>query len=221
MRYVLVVWLLRPPGVYRPQEDTWFLAETLRTATTVRLGAKVLDVGTGTGVLAVTAARVGAGQVIAVDVSLRAVFAARINAKLRRLPVRVLRSDLVEAVAGETFDVIVANPPDACSDDTGRAARAWSGGPDGRAVLDGLCSAAPGLLAPGGMFLVVQSTLCGVPSTLESLRSAGLKAAVIARRRAQFGSVMRAGATQLEGRGLIGPSQRYEELVVIRADRVE
>jgi release factor glutamine methyltransferase len=60
-----------------------------------------------------------------------------------------------------------------------------------------------------------------VPSTLESLRSAGLKTAVIARRREQFGPVMRAKAAQLEGRGLIGPSQRYVELVVIRADRVE
>jgi release factor glutamine methyltransferase len=213
--------MFRPPGVYRPQEDTWLLAETMRTVTTVRLGVKVLDVGTGTGVLAVTAARVGAGQVIAVDVSRRAVLAAWINARVRRLPIRVLRSDLLSAVAGESFDVIVANVPHVCSDDARRSARAWSGGSTGRAVLDGLCATAPALLAPGGMLLVVQSTLCGVPSTLESLRSAGLKTAVIARRREQFGPVMRAKAAQLEGRGLIGPSQRYVELVVIRADRVE
>src|SRR3569833_638513 len=221
MRYVLVVWLFRPPGVYRPQEDTWLLAETLRTATTLRLGARVLDVGTGTGALAEPAARVGAGQVIAVDVSLLALLAARINAWVRRLPVRVRRSDLCAAVAGESFDVILANPPYICVDDTRPSARAWSGGPNGRAALDRLCHSAPPLLAPGGMLLVVQSALSGVPDTLEGLRSAGLKTSVIARRRAEFGPVLRARATQLEGRGLIGPSQRYEELVVIRADRVE
>jgi release factor glutamine methyltransferase len=219
----LVVWLFRPPGVYRPQGETWLLAETLRTATTVRLGVTVLDVGTGTGALAVTAARVGAGRVIAVDVSRSAVFAAWINARVRRLPIRVRRGDLFEAVAEESFDVIVANVPSVCAEDTSghKSARAWSGGSNGRAVLDRLCAAAPARLAPGGMLLVVQSTLCGVPDTLESLRSAGLKAAVITRRREPFGPVMREMAAELESRGLIGPGQRYEELVVVRADRVE
>lgn len=220
---MLVVWLFRPPGVYRPQGETWLLAETLRTATAVRLGVTVLDVGTGTGALAVTAARVGAGRVVAVDVSRRAVFAAWVNARMRRLPIRVRRSDLFEAVAEESFDVIVANVPSVCAEDTSghRAAHAWSGGPDGRAVLDRLCAAAPARLTPGGMVLVVQSTLSGVPDTLEGLRSAGLKAAVIARRREPFGPVTRAMAPELEARGLIGRGQRYEELVVIRADRVE
>jgi release factor glutamine methyltransferase len=220
---VLVVWFFRPPGVYRPQGETWLLAENLRTATAVRLGVSVLDVGTGTGALAVTAARVGAGRVVAVDVSRRAVFAARVNARIRRLPVRVRRSDLFEAVGDETFDVIVANVPSVCAEDTAgnRSAHTWSGGPDGRAVLDRLCAQAPARLAPGGTVLVVQSTLSGVPDTLEGLRSAGLKAAVIARRREPFGPVMRMMAPELEARGLIGRGQRYEELVVIRADRVE
>lgn len=219
----LVVWLFRPPGVYRPQGETWLLAETLRTATAVRLGVTVLDVGTGTGALAVTAARVGAGRVVAVDVSRRAVLTAWINARMRRLPIRVRRSDLFSAVAEESFDVIVANVPSVCAEDTSghRSAHAWSGGPDGRAVLDRLCADAPARLAPGGMVLIVQSTLSGVPETLEGLRSAGLKAAVIARRREPFGPVTRTMAPELETRGLIGRGQRYEELVVIRADRVE
>jgi len=76
--------LFRPPVVYRPQGDTRLLAETLRS---VRVRGTVLDVGTGTGALALATARGGAAYVIAVDVSARAVFAARINALLRRLPV--------------------------------------------------------------------------------------------------------------------------------------
>ncbi|MDN3353830.1 HemK2/MTQ2 family protein methyltransferase [Actinomadura sp. DC4] len=214
------MWLFRPPGVYRPQGETWFLADTFRTATAVRLGDSVLDIGTGTGALAVIAARVGAARVVAVDISRRAVIAAWVNARMRRLPVRARRSDLFAALGEESFDVIVANPPSVCAEDAaGRSA--WCGGPSGRAVLDPLCAAVPDRLAPGGTLLIVHSTLCGVPETLESLRSAGLKAAVIARRREPFGPLMQAAAEDLETRGLIGRGQRYEELVVIRADRPE
>jgi release factor glutamine methyltransferase len=214
------MWLFRPPGVYRPQEDTWLLAEMLRIAT-VPSGVRVLDVGTGTGVLALVAARSGAGQVIALDICGRAVFAARINARLRRLPVQVVRSDLLDAVGGERFDVIVANPPYVHSAEPPRtaAARSWNGGPGGRLVLDGLCSAAPTLLTPGGMLLIVQSALCGIQNTAERLRLQGLKVAVIARRQAMFGRRMREQATRLEELGVIGPAQRYEDLVVIRAVR--
>jgi release factor glutamine methyltransferase len=158
------VWLFRPPGVYRPQGDTWLLADTLRKATVP--GIRVLDVGTGTGVLALTAARNGAGQVVAVDVCPRAVFAARVNARMRRLPVRVVRGDVSQVANGESFDVIVSNPPYVCADEpAGRgSARTWNGGSSGRAVLDGVCTAAPALLAPGGIVLIVQSALCGTSS---------------------------------------------------------
>lgn len=214
------LWLFRPPGVYRPQGDTWLLAETLRIAT-VPAGVRVLDVGTGTGVLALVAARCGARQVIAVDICGRAVLAARINAWLRRLPVRVVRSDLLDAVSDEAFDLIVANPPYVHADEPPgkRAARCWNAGPGGRLVLDGLCASAPALLAPGGTLLLVQSSLCGIPRTVEHLRREGLTVAVVARRQEMFGRVMRARATQLEERGLIAPDQRYEDLVVIRAVR--
>jgi release factor glutamine methyltransferase len=197
------------------------LAEALRAA---RVGVKVLDVGTGTGALALAAARRGAAEVIAVDDCARAVFAARVNAWLRRLPVRVLRSDLFEAVAGQVFDVIVANPPYVCSDSlpgTRGPAHMWDGGSSGRVVLDRLCSAVPSLLAPGGMLLLVHSALCGVQDTIFRLRAEGLDVAEIARRQEAFGPVMSAHAVQLEDRGMIGPGQRYEDLVVIRACRVQ
>jgi release factor glutamine methyltransferase len=216
------MWLFRLPGVYRPQEDTWLLAETLRAAA-VPAGARVLDVGTGTGLLALVAAGGGAGQVTAVDVCARAVMAARINAWLRGLRIHVVRGNLLEAFDGEVFDVIVANPPYVCAEDppSGRGVVSWNGGPQGRAVLDRLCVAAPPSLAPGGTLLLVQSAVCGIQATVDLLRARRLKVSVIARRREPFGPVMRAIAGRLADRGLIEPGQCHEELVVIRADRVE
>ncbi|WP_420481579.1 methyltransferase [Actinopolymorpha pittospori] len=73
-------------------------------------GARVLDLCTGSGLLAVAAARAGAKEVTAVDISWRAVWTARTNARLRRLPVTVRRGDLGAPVLGERFDLVLANP---------------------------------------------------------------------------------------------------------------
>jgi release factor glutamine methyltransferase len=211
--------LLRAPGVYAPQADTWLLIDALHAAA-IPHGARVLDVGTGTGALSVAAIRAGAAEVTAVDVSAGAVLSARLNTLVRRLPVRVRRGDALEVVAGQRFDVILANPPYV----PGRwpaqgASRAWNAGLDGRDLLNPLCDAAFDLLNPGGILLVVHSELCGVDSTLVRLRANGLKAAVVARCVEPFGPVLRSRVDYLESHGLIEPGQRHEELVVIRGDR--
>ncbi|TDB92300.1 HemK2/MTQ2 family protein methyltransferase [Actinomadura sp. 7K534] len=215
--------LLRTPGVYRPQSDTHLLAGALRTAGVPR-GARVLELGTGTGAVAMAAAREGC-RVVAVDVSAQAVLTARLNALVRGLPVRVLRGDLFAPVAGERFDVIVANPPyvaGAADPATVRGrARAWEAGPGGRALLDRICAGAPRHLTPSGTLLLVHSALNGVAATLVSLRSAGMRASVVARHHEPLGPVMRARADLLRAQGLLPPGQAHEELVVIRADRVQ
>ncbi|MBB1247029.1 methyltransferase, partial [Streptomyces durbertensis] len=96
---------VRLPGVYRPQSDTMLLAEALDAAS-VGAGDRVLDMCTGTGVLALRAARLGA-EVTAVDISRRAVLCARLNARLAGLPVTVRRGDLLAGLPpGERFDVL-------------------------------------------------------------------------------------------------------------------
>ena len=79
--------VLVPPGVFRPLSDTWMLADALRVAT-LPPRASVLDLCTGSGVLAVAAARRGAREVTAVDVSRRAVLAVRLNARTGRRAAR-------------------------------------------------------------------------------------------------------------------------------------
>ncbi|WP_406300552.1 methyltransferase (plasmid) [Embleya sp. NBC_00888] len=215
--------MLRLPGTYRPQADTKLLASAFIEQDLHR-SDRVLDVGTGTGAVALAAASAPSGRcrVTAIDVSRQAVWTARLNSAWRRRRVNVLRGDLLEPVAGQTFDVILANPPyvPSAEEDApvrGRS-RAWEAGTDGRLVLDRLCAQVPHYLNPGGTLLVVHSALCGVGTTLGLLESVGLRARVVARSLEPFGPVLSARAAFLEERGLVKPGCREEELVVIRGD---
>ena len=212
-----------PPGVFRPRSDTWLLADLIRAEDRIP-GSSVLDVCTGSGALAVAAAQGGAREVTAVDVSRRAVLAAWLNARLNGVRVRALRGDLFAPVEDTPFDAIVSNPPylPASRDELPRSgpARAWDAGRDGRTLLDRIVAGAPSLLRPGGLVLLIHSSLTGVDATLERLRAAGLeRAEVIARRRGPLGPLLAARANELEARGLLRPGQRDEELVAIRALR--
>ncbi|MCZ2526403.1 HemK2/MTQ2 family protein methyltransferase [Streptomyces sp. HB2AG] len=216
------MWLLRPPGVYAPQSDTGTLIDELLREPSLP-GARVLDVGTGSGAVALAAARAGAADVTAVDISSRAVLAARLNAVLRRVRVRVLRGDLALPVGHRRFEIIVSNPPYVPSPSDRLPhrgpARSWAAGRTGRLLVDRLCAEAPPLLAPGGVLLMVHSGLCGTEKTVAQLEEAGLEAEVTARRTVPYGPVMRRLAPWLEAGGLVEPGQEHEELVVVRAVR--
>ena len=134
------------------------------------------------------------------------------------------RGDLFGPVAGQHFDLILANPPyvPAATNVVSRhrISRSWDGGLDGRIILDRICTEGPELLAPGGTILLVHSAVCDEDITLKRFADSGLQAEVLARSRVVFGPVMRARAGMLEARGLIEPGQRDEELVVIGAHHV-
>lgn len=214
--------VLRLPGVYRPQPDSHLLASAL-TEAAIPEGARVLDLCTGTGVLAVTAARLGAERVIAVDISRRATTSAWLNGRVRRLPVQVRCGDLYDAFALGSFDVVVANPPYVPCAAGEKCSPRWDAGPDGRDVLDPLCINVVELLRPGGFMLMVQSEFAGEDDSLRQLRTSGLKAAIVSRRRVPFGPILRRRSSYLRMMGLDarkdGEQLLTEQLVVIRADR--
>lgn len=182
--------LVAVPGVFRPISDTWLLAAALDREP-LPPGAQVLDLCSGSGALAVRAALGGRCEVTAVDVSRRAVAAIRLNAALNGVRVRARRGDLMTAVGDEWFDAIVSNPPyvPASSDmlPARGPERAWDAGRDGRLVLDRICSAVPEHLRPGGVALLVHSSLLGVERTLEALRAGGLEVSVAASERGALG----------------------------------
>jgi release factor glutamine methyltransferase len=210
--------MLCVPGVYQPQQDTHLLMRAM-CHEGVAPGMNVLDLGTGSGALALCAARLGA-RVTAVDIAWRAVLTARMNALLAGHRIRVLHGDL--AGRDRRYDLVVSNPPYVPSPESappGRGpARAWDAGHDGRAVVDRVCATAPLVLAPRGVLLMVHSALCGTGATLAALARAGLRATVTDRELIPFGPVMRGREAWLRDAGLVDEDQDKEELVVIRAE---
>lgn len=207
---------VRVPGTYRVQHDSLLLAEHVRR---LAPGRRVLDVCTGSGFLALTAAQVGASSVAAVDIARPAVTSTRINSLLLRARVDVRRGDLFAPVSAERFDLVVCNPPyvPAPTDElpTRGVARAWDGATSGRAVLDRVCDDVAGVLAPGGRVALVHSSVIGEERTVERLAARGVEAEVVCRRLIPFGPVMTNRADWLRSRGLLAPEEQEETLVVV------
>jgi release factor glutamine methyltransferase len=98
------------PSVLIPRHETEVLVEaTLSHQSTY---ASVLDLGTGSGVIAITLKlERPSWRLTAVDLSPEALVVASANARFHRAEVRILLSDGFEALLGESFDMIVSNPP--------------------------------------------------------------------------------------------------------------
>jgi release factor glutamine methyltransferase len=169
-------------NVYEPAEDSFLFAENL----TVREGDKVVDVGTGCGILGIIAA-VKAAEVLAVDINPWAVRCAKENARLNHVADKMFfaQGDLFAPIrVGEQFDLILFNAPYLPSEEAEGSSwleRAWAGGVSGREMVHSFICQAPKFLRPNGRILLMQSTLSDAEKTLECFEERGLRADVFAR----------------------------------------
>ncbi len=145
-----------------PRPETELLVEIVVAACAVP-PARVLDLGTGSGAIALALAKAfPAAEVMAVDRSPEALALARENAAAAGLErsVTLAESDWFSSVASGPFDLIVANPPYLSADETAETAvevrqfepsAALTAADEGRADLLAIIRSAPGFLLPGGL----------------------------------------------------------------------
>ncbi len=135
-------------------------SRTLATLTVRRPVERALDLGTGSGVEALLAAA-HAASVVATDVNPHALELAELSARLNGVSLDLREGSLFEPVAGETFDLIVANPPFVVSPDTEFVFR--DSALPGDAICREVVRGAAAHLRPGGFATVLCNWICRSP----------------------------------------------------------
>lgn len=169
------------PAVLIPRPETELLVDL--AIARLRPGGVLLDVGTGCGCIAVSAAAAGWERTLALDVSALALDVARRNAARRGVQARVgfARADVLAGIVSHCADLVLSNPPYI---PTGELARlepevrdyepraALDGGPDGLVYHRRIGDEARRVLRPGGV-LAMEVGAGQAPSVAEMLREQG------------------------------------------------
>jgi release factor glutamine methyltransferase len=149
-----------------PRPETEHVVERALELAAAFSAPRIVDVGTGSGAIALAlAGKLTGAAIAATEISEPALKLARENAKRNGFEkyVRFLAGDLLEPVAGERFDIVVANPPYVAERDRNalavevrdfEPAEALFAGEDGLAVYRRLIPAAHAVLTPGGWMVL-------------------------------------------------------------------
>jgi release factor glutamine methyltransferase len=144
-----------------PRPETELLVELALERLPNRAG-RCLDLGTGSGAIAVAIAHAAPdAEVVAVDTSSAALAVARENARRHGASIRFVEGEWFDRLAGERFDVVVANPPYVAAGDGHlgegdlrfEPRSALVAGPDGLDAIRAIVAGAKQHLVPGGWLL--------------------------------------------------------------------
>ena len=167
-------------NVYVPAEDSYLLADNLE----IKKGQSVLEIGTGSGIVAMYASRL-TDDITVTDINFDACELARKNFAENGIEnIEILWGNLFEVVENKKFDVILFNTPylptedDEVLDNT--INYAFDGGLNGRKVIDLFLNEVGNHLNDGGIVQMIQSSLSGNDETLARLDELGFIAEIAA-----------------------------------------
>ncbi|WP_292880962.1 HemK2/MTQ2 family protein methyltransferase [Methanobrevibacter sp. UBA188] len=167
-------------NVYVPAEDSYLLADNLE----IKKGQSVLEIGTGSGIVAMYASRL-TDDITVTDINFDACELARKNFAENGIEnIEILWGNLFEVVENRKFDVILFNTPylptedDEVLDNT--INYAFDGGLNGRKVIDLFLNEVGNHLNDGGIVQMIQSSLSGNDETLAILDELGFIAEIAA-----------------------------------------
>ena len=165
-------------NVYVPAEDSYLLADNLE----IESGQSVLEIGTGSGIVAMYASRL-TDKITVTDINFDACQLAEKNFKDNCIEnIEILFGNLFEPVKNRKFDVILFNTPylptedDEVIDDT--INYAFDGGLNGRKVIDMFLNEVGNHLNDGGIVQMIQSSLSGNQETLDRFDELGFIAEI-------------------------------------------
>ena len=160
--------------VYIPAEDTFLLAENLE----IKESNTVLEIGTGTGTVALFASKLTNNQITVTDINFDALELARVNFEKNNIEnIELIFGNLFDELENRKFDVILFNTPylpndndDVIDDNLNYA---FDGGIDGRKIIDPFLYEVKNHLNKGGLVQLIQSSLSDISKTFEILSKEG------------------------------------------------
>ena len=159
----------------KPSDSTRLLVSNMD----ITPGERVLDMGTGSGILIVAAHKLGAGFVTGTDIHREFLPEILDNLCANGIPraahkdIDIRFGDLFEPVEGVTFDHLIINPPSIPSPPGNHFDAAYDSGPYGRAIIDRFLRNAYTSLSKGGRITMVHGSLANLPKSIDMLREEG------------------------------------------------
>jgi methylase of polypeptide subunit release factors len=146
----------------------------------------VVDIGTGSGFIAIIACLQGAARVYILDTNPAAIEAALDNARRNGVAERLvplpIGGSIIPLPPGERVDVVLSNPAQLPLPRAAEALSPYYAGSDGRHMIEEVIRATPTRLSPGGRLLMLHNSAADFPKSLDLMRSAGLTPRILGER---------------------------------------